>query len=280
MKKLNLLLMCCAFCTSVVFAQNDDAEGCRDHPLFNRMPNFHISNCEFKEFDAYGFTIENSTEENAKKETVEGKYFYYYYYLNEGSPVTSDLQIFRNFENALKKINASIVGKVVEPGNSYSFICAKVSKGKNETWLKIEASSPEYYLTIVEREAMVQVIRADNMYTALNTDGFIALNILFDTGKSTIKSESQAITDEIYSLLEKNASLKTSIEGHTDNVGSAADNKRLSEARAKAVMDVLIAKGISKDRLSSIGWGQEKPVADNLTEAGRAKNRRVEIVKR
>jgi len=280
MKKMNLLLLCYVFCSSIVFAQNDDAEGCKDHPMFNRMPNFHISSCEFKEFDACDFTIENSTEESAKKETVEGKYYYYYYYLNEGSTEVSDLQVFRNFENALKKINATIVGKVVETGNSYNFICAKVSMGKNETWIRIESSSPEYYLKIVEREAMVQVIQANDILAALNTDGHIALDILFDTGKSTIKVESQAIVNEIYTFLKNNASLKISIEGHTDNVGNAADNKKLSEARAKAVMDVLIAKDINKERLSSLGWGQEKLVADNLTEEGRAKNRRVEIVKK
>lgn len=127
---------------------------------------------------------------------------------------------------------------------------------------------------------MVQSIQASDMIAALNTDGYIALDILFDTGKSTIKSESQALVDEIYTLLNTNPDLKVSIEGHTDNVGDAASNKKLSEARAKAVMDALIAKGIKKERLSSVGWGQEKPVADNRTEEGRAKNRRVEIVKK
>jgi OmpA-OmpF porin, OOP family len=279
MKKVNLILLCYIFCTSFVFAQNEDAEGCKDHPMFNRMPNYHITSCEFREFDAHKFTIENSTEDVAKKETIEGKYFYYTYHLDEGSPEVSDLQVFRNFETALKKINAAIVGKVVEPGNSYSFICAKVSNGNNEIWIRIEAGSPEYFLTIVEREVMIQVIQANDMLAALNTDGYIALDILFDTGKSTIKPESRAIVEEIYTLLKNNTTLKISIEGHTDNVGIAPDNKKLSEARSKAVMDVLIAKGINKERLTAVGWGQEKPVADNRTEEGRKKNRRVEIVK-
>ena len=81
-------------------------------------------------------------------------------------------------------------------------------------------------------------------------------------------------------MLNSNASLKISIEGHTDNVGDAVSNKKLSNDRAKAVMDALVAKGIDKTRLSSLGWGQEKPVADNRTEDGRTKNRRVEIVKK
>ncbi len=82
-------------------------------------------------------------------------------------------------------------------------------------------------------------------------------------------------------MLTDNPTVKVSIEGHTqaDNTGSPAANKVLSEQRAKAVMNALIAKGITANRLSSKGWGQEKPIGDNKTEEGRAKNRRVEIVK-
>ncbi len=280
MKNTMLLLLCSILCSSAAFAQTEDAEDCKDHPLFNRMANYHITDCVFKEFEGYSFAIENTTDEDAKKETVEGKYYHYTYNLNEGSPEASDLQVFRNFENALKSIHATIVGKVVETGNSYSFICAKIAKGKNETWVKIESSAPEYYITIVEREIMAQIIQANDILTALNTDGFIALDILFDNGKSTIKSESQLIVAEIHTLLANNASLNISIEGHTDNVGNATSNKKLSEDRAKAVVDALVAKGIAKERLSSVGWGQEKPVADNRTEEGKAKNRRVEIVKK
>jgi len=81
-------------------------------------------------------------------------------------------------------------------------------------------------------------------------------------------------------LLQSSPSLQVSIEGHTDNTGNSESNKKLSEERAKAVMDALIAKGIKKERLSFVGWGQQKNIADNRTEEGRAKNRRVEIVKK
>jgi TonB family protein len=68
------------------------------------------------------------------------------------------------------------------------------------------------------------------------------------------------------------------VEGHTDNVGNAESNKKLSEQRAKAVMDYLISRGVEASRLKSVGYGLVKPVADNSTEEGRAKNRRVELV--
>lgn len=266
-----------------LLAQDEDNEGCKDHPLFNRMPNFFIFSCEFQEFNAYKFPIENKTDEDIKTETVEGKYYQYQYNIKEGSAQPSALQIYRNYETALKNINAIIIAKVYEPNNSNNFLCAKIAKGNKETWVKIEAGDgirTDYYVTIVEKEIMEQVIQANEMLNALNTDGYIALNILFDTGKSTIKTESEPIIEQIYLLLNSNPELHISIEGHTDNVGNLESNKKLSEERAKTVMNTLIGKGIKSERLSFIGWGQEKSIADNRTEEGRAKNRRVEIVKK
>jgi outer membrane protein OmpA-like peptidoglycan-associated protein len=274
-----MLLAVIIMAGSFVFAQEEDAEGCSDYPMFNRMPNFYLSSCDIREFDAYKFVIENSMAEEAKAESVEGKYYEYFYTFNSETTEPSPLQIFRNFETAFKQIKATVVGKVVEHNNSYSFINAKVQNGKNETWIRIETSGTEYHLVIVERDAMVQVIQANDILAALNKDGYIALDILFDTGKSIIKSESQSIIDEIYKLLST-SDLKVSIEGHTDNVGNAVDNKKLSDSRAKSVLNALVAKGIKTDRLTSVGWGQEKPVADNRSEDGRVKNRRVEIVKK
>jgi len=103
---------------------------------------------------------------------------------------------------------------------------------------------------------------------------------LFETGKATIQAESKPLIDQVYELLNTTPDLKVSIEGHTDNTGTVEGNKKLSEQRAKAVVDALITLGIKSDRLTSVGWGQERPVADNRTEDGRTKNRRVEIVKK
>ena len=135
-------------------------------------------------------------------------------------------------------------------------------------------------LIVLEIALMKQEITANEMLDALNKNGYIALNILFETGKSDIQQESLPIVDQIFELMKSDATIKISIEGHTDNVGDAASNKKLSNDRAKAVMDALIAKGIDKTRMSFVGWGQEKPVADNRSEEGRVQNRRVEIVKK
>jgi outer membrane protein OmpA-like peptidoglycan-associated protein len=80
-------------------------------------------------------------------------------------------------------------------------------------------------------------------------------------------------------MLKQNPTLKINIEGHTDNIGGDIANQQLSESRAKSVLNALISKGTDGTRLKAKGWGQSKPIADNSTEQGRAKNRRVEISK-
>src|SRR5690606_8492785 len=104
-----------------------------------------------------------------------------------------------------------------------------------------------------------------------------ARTILFDSGKSSIKAESQAVLTDIINILKEYPNSKFTVEGHTDSVGSDQLNKTLSEARASAVKEYLTANGIDQFRLSSTGYGEERPIASNDTRSGRAQNRRVEI---
>jgi outer membrane protein OmpA-like peptidoglycan-associated protein len=103
-------------------------------------------------------------------------------------------------------------------------------------------------------------------------------NIFFETDKYELKEESKTELNTLIELLTKNPSLKIEIGGHTDNSGIEKDNENLSQNRAKSVYDYLIEKGISADRLSYKGYAATKPVADNKTPEGRAKNRRTEFV--
>ncbi|MFT4831242.1 MAG: OOP family OmpA-OmpF porin [Psychroserpens sp.] len=104
-----------------------------------------------------------------------------------------------------------------------------------------------------------------------------ARTILFDTGKSSIKVESTAVMVDIILILKEYPTSKFTVEGHTDSVGSASLNQKLSESRANSVRDFLVKEGIGADRLTAIGYGEDKPMATNNTKAGRAQNRRVEI---
>lgn len=119
------------------------------------------------------------------------------------------------------------------------------------------------------------------LYDKLMTNGrIITYGITFDTGKSTIKPHSMGVINEIFAMMQKYPELKFSVEGHTDNTGNASLNQTLSESRAKAVCEKLVEMGISSDRLSSKGYGMSNPIDSNQTSEGRAKNRRVEFVKR
>ena len=118
------------------------------------------------------------------------------------------------------------------------------------------------------------------LYDRMMQDGkFISYGITFDTGKSVIKPESAGELNRIVQLLKENPSLRFSVEGHTDATGSASSNQKLSEDRARAVVDRLVEMGIDPGRLTGKGLGQNNPVADNSSAEGRAKNRRVEFVK-
>lgn len=118
------------------------------------------------------------------------------------------------------------------------------------------------------------------LYDRMISDGkFITYGITFDVGKSTIKPESMGEINRIVSLMTENPELKFSVEGHTDNTGNPTSNQTLSEARSQAIVDKLVELGISADRLTAVGKGQTSPIADNTTDEGRAKNRRVEFVK-
>ena len=112
----------------------------------------------------------------------------------------------------------------------------------------------------------------------IEKDASIVLkNIFFETSKFNLKPESQAELDKLIQLLNDNPTLKIEISGHTDSIGKAPDNLKLSQNRAKAVVDYLISKKIPATRLVSKGYGSTKPVANNKTEEGRALNRRTEM---
>lgn len=132
------------------------------------------------------------------------------------------------------------------------------------------------------REKKMVTVSAGDMAKALDADGRIALyGITFDTDRSTIRAESKDTIAQIAALLKQQPKLELDVVGHTDNAGGAEHNRKLSQRRADAVVVALVEDhGIDEARLHARGEGMDKPVGDNATDAGRAKNRRVELVKR
>src|SRR6266508_2761957 len=151
-----------------------------------------------------------------------------------------------------------------------------------EAYVRQHGKEGTYFLTVVEKKNLdvrASLLPAEEMKKELDAKGHVALYINFDFDKATIKPESQPIVDQIVKLLKTNPSLDLTVEGHTDNVGQPAYNQRLSGSRATSVVAALTAQGIEARRLKAVGYGQDKPIADNSTDDGRAKNRRVELVK-
>lgn len=270
MKNALLAAVCLALAAGSLNAWGqDDAEGCKDSPLVSRMPGSSIHSCDAKEYDQKDIIVGQNSDGDVNKH-VEGPLQSWDYGTRDG---VSDIQVFRNFENALKSGGFQIVAER-NPGY--------ISARKGNTWVVIENSGSYYYQTIITEQAMNQEVTADasGLKDELDKSGHVAVyGILFDTGKATLQPASDGPLNEVLKLLQSDDSLKLRVEGHTDNVGGAAANQALSEKRAQAVREWLVSHGIAGDRLTAQGFGATKPVGDNSTDDGRAKNRRVELVK-
>jgi len=218
----------------------------------------------------------------------------------------SALEFHRNYENAIAALGGKKISETqftdefvkasggrdaiekywhsvspVEDDEHYSYLIRSPNK---EFWIHIATGATPLhgYVTVLEKEGMKQsvaVLDASAMKKALDKDGHVALYINFDVDKASLRSDSQAVINEIHKLLTANAELKLSIEGHTDSTGSPDHNRQLSTARAHSVLGALTGFGINPARLNAKGFGPDKPIADNTSEASRAKNRRVELVK-
>jgi outer membrane protein OmpA-like peptidoglycan-associated protein len=259
---------------TAALAQQKDVAGCKDHPMFTRMPEYWIYKCVDKQFDAHAFVTGKG-----QTETIEGrKATWTYYPQAKATEKPSELQIKRNFEAAIQKAGGKVVG--ADKGRETFTLTAD---GK-EIWVEVWAEfTGKYGFTIVEKKAMAQdiIATAEVFSNDIRSTGHAAIyGIYFDSGKSVIKPESDVALTEIAKLLNGDPGLKINVVGHTDNVGQMDYNMKLSQARAEAVAQALVAKhGISAARLKGYGVSSLAPVSTNDTDEGRAKNRRVELVK-
>jgi OOP family OmpA-OmpF porin len=279
--RLAMFALALALTVSPALADDDDESkgpdeaGCRDSVLLTRFKGCRLSECSAKEFDAAELTVRAPSEDNATR-TIEGEIEERRYVC----PIkTSPLQIMRNAEAALKQGGYTIAWSGKDYGEQL------VTGNKGEVWIQLRTegwnNNPGYRLVTAREKAMTQeMTTADALAEELERSGRVAIyGINFDTGKATLQAGSEKVLTEIATLLGNEKSLKLRIEGHTDNVGQKTANQTLSQQRAAAVVAWLTKQGIAKDRLAPQGFGDTKPVADNDTEEGRAKNRRVELVR-
>lgn len=184
-----------------------------------------------------------------------------------------------NDEGALARLEAGLQGASGNPLATWL-----VRQADRQIWVQVVSDHTDraYNLLITERAApaiTAALLPASEMRQQLDASGKVALQVNFATDKTEILPESMPQIEQVVALLQQDPALRLAVDGHTDNTGSPAHNQTLSEGRARSVVAALQAAGIDASRLSAAGHGDTRPVADNASEEGRARNRRVELVK-
>ena len=271
------LLGICLLCTPFTLPAQQldpDAEGCKDSKLLTRMRGCVINQCSNKDFDAVEVQIGVKDGEPQMK-NLEGQVESITYQCPAN---ISMLQVVRNADAALRKAGF----KIVFSGKGYADR-PLVTAQKEGLWVQTATQLGDFYTQTVARvQQMAQEMQASAEAWAeeIAKTGRVAIyGINFETGKAAIQPDSEKVLAEIVTLLTSHPDWKMRVEGHTDNVGEKAFNQALSERRAAAVVDWLVSHGIDKSRLAAQGFGDTRPVAENTTDEGRAKNRRVDLAK-
>ena len=269
MRHLIVLLSVCTFAFGQ--PQRPDAKGCKDPSILSRMTGCTILRCEVKEYNIHKMPIGKPN----KFQDVEGAYEKVDYMCPAG---VSGIQTFRNAENALKAKGYQIVYT-----DNYSNVRFTLTAKQGAQWVKVYSDGNQYQVTAVKQQELEQKMvaaTADGWADQIRQTGHASVyGINFDTGKATIRPDSAGVLNEVLLLLQKEPEWYMMVAGHTDNVGSDAINIQLSRQRAEAVAAWLTAKGIDRSRLVAAGFGSKKPLGENDSEEGRAKNRRVDLVK-
>ena len=304
-----LLFVGLLFCAGWATAQ-EDMEGSKDHPLISRYPGSYIRNYLRKEFDEFELPLGKLASDNfTKSQHLEGRITYIWY---EAPRNRSQLEIFRNFEASLTQAGFEMLFTCAREqcgtddaitlypnlqeerfgaGYQTRYLSAKRSRPGSDVFVSLDVQTggcgdcePWIYLYVVEAkpmEAGLITVDAASLARDLSRTGHVSVyGIYFDTGKADVKPESDGSLKEIAKLLQQDPKLQLYVVGHTDNQGTLEMNMDLSMRRANAVVQVLSSKhGVASARLKPLGDGPSAPVAPNDAEEGRAKNRRVELVK-
>ena len=247
-----------------------------DYRLLGHMPNYVAGTPNKVHFDQHAFRVHSA--DGDKDVNVQGVRFDLEYDLKKGAPEASNVDILGNYRSALKKLGATILY------TGPSSMVARYDDHGQAIWMQIDPDNNNRGIDIhvIEEKSFQATIKppdASAMKTALDKDGHIALYINFDFDKATLRPDAAPIVAQVANLLKSSPDLKLSVEGNTDNVGGHDYNVKLSQDRAAAVVADLVKNGIAADRLKSAGNGPDRPISDNDSSKGRAKNRRVELVK-
>lgn len=243
----------------------------KDYRLLGHMPGYTVTGASAKNFDQFDFpTADGSVN-------IRGKLSDINYAEPDKKPerqVTMQ-EVIENYREALKDLGAETLR---DPGLDAENLSARLDDHGQLVYLFV---SPSRIVAVEEKpfQMTVQAPTADAMKTQLDKDGHIALYVNFDFAKATLKPDATPVIAQIVALMKNNPDLKVEIDGHTDSIGGHDYNMKLSQDRAASVVAAVTAGGIDGSRLASSGFGPDQPIAGNDTDEGRAKNRRVELVK-
>lgn len=249
-----------------------DQAGCVDSKSFPKLLECRIDNCEKKDSDHRDVSVGEDDRGEAISTSIEGNSRSVMYECREG---TTPASIVEQAAAALKAAGFEI---------PYQFTDAEaaLTARKSDFWVTVEAASRFYTLTEISSVApdFDSAIDASSMADMLERYGHVPLyTIQFLPGRADMTPASEAILNELAAMLNDHPTWRLRVEGHTDNTGTKMGNMTLSFKRASAVTAWLATNGVKRKRLDPQGLGDARPIGDNASEAGRAKNRRIEIVK-
>jgi outer membrane protein OmpA-like peptidoglycan-associated protein len=270
------ILIICSGGISVLASQDK-----LEHPVIKPMPGAVLKerSSNRENFSTYQFSLKvgNSTR-NVEK---GGQFWNLRYEIRDaGGNIdrsTSITEIIENYSAATREKG----GKVHKRGsNNLVFSIPREDGGTS--WAKLVGSAGRYVLYIIDEKPLDPVLSfgAEELKKALDAEGRVAVyGINFAVDKAVLELGAEDVIKEFVKLMQFYPELKIEIQGHTDNTGSAQHNLQLSNRRAGAVKQYMLLFGVDPARAISKGYGMTQPIADNGTEEGRAKNRRVELVK-
>lgn len=249
-----------------------DAPNCSDSKALPKLLMCRIDNCESKTGDHRDVPVHDDSQGEAATNGVDGDSRAVMYECAEG---TNPADIIQRASTMLRAFGFEIPYQFVDKEGA-------LTAHKGDVWVTVDAAANYYTLTEITATAPEydSIMDAPSMEDALEADGKAALyGITFLPGRADIAPQSVITLREVFAMMQDNPGWRIRIEGHTDSTGSKAANLALSMKRAQAVVDYLVNRGVKRARLEAAGRGDYDPVADNSTEAGRTRNRRIELVR-
>ena len=226
------------------------------------LPGFHVANCAYRDFDSVTFETPDASK------TLAGRVLTVDYALDDGAEPLVAVLGTRNFATAAQSIGATRVG---DPNDAYRAY-ATLKADKAEYWFLYQQSGGNEEENSAFQVTTVEIGGPPPKACTLEVYG-----VNFDFDRATLREDSTPVLDQVLALFQADPSYAAEVGGHTDNVGGAAYNLKLSGARAGSVRAWLVAHGVEAKRVTARGYGDNKPVASNANDEGRAKNRRVEL---